>query len=106
VKVAFAASEAIPYAKTGGLADVIGTLPQRLIEQGIDVASIRLPFTKKSIFSLLTTRRSMIAMVSMVHRTAIILTTVNGSPFFVKRCVRFVKKLILILSIAMIGRPG
>jgi starch synthase len=38
VKVAFAASEAIPYAKTGGLADVIGTLPQRLIEQGIDVA--------------------------------------------------------------------
>ncbi|MBN2620345.1 glycogen synthase GlgA [candidate division WOR-3 bacterium] len=38
MKVAFAASEAVPYAKTGGLADVIGTLPQHLIAQGIEVA--------------------------------------------------------------------
>jgi starch synthase len=42
VKVAFVASEGVPYAKTGGLADVIGTLPYHLAEAGIDV-SVFLP---------------------------------------------------------------
>lgn len=37
MKVAFVASEAVPYAKTGGLADVIGTLPKHLTGQGIEV---------------------------------------------------------------------
>lgn len=40
MKVAFVASEAIPYAKTGGLADVVGTLPIYLKKLG----------TKTSIF--------------------------------------------------------
>lgn len=35
MKVAFVASEAIPYAKTGGLADVVGTLPQYLNGLGL-----------------------------------------------------------------------
>jgi len=35
LKVAFVASEAIPYAKTGGLADVVGTLPKYLNKLGI-----------------------------------------------------------------------
>ena len=38
MKVAFVASEAIPYAKTGGLADVAGTLPVHLRNLGIKVA--------------------------------------------------------------------
>jgi len=37
LKVLIVASEAVPFAKTGGLADVIGALPKSLKNQGIDV---------------------------------------------------------------------
>jgi starch synthase len=37
MKIAFLASEAIPYAKTGGLADVAGALPKYLNKLGADV---------------------------------------------------------------------
>ncbi len=37
IKVLFVASEAAPFIKTGGLADVIGSLPKELKKQGIDV---------------------------------------------------------------------
>jgi len=37
MKIAFAASEAYPFAKTGGLGDVIGALPKALKELGEDV---------------------------------------------------------------------
>lgn len=37
VKVLFAASEAVPFIKTGGLADVMGSLPRELAAQGMDV---------------------------------------------------------------------
>lgn len=40
MKVLFVASEAVPFIKTGGLADVIGSLPQALQEQGIEVRII------------------------------------------------------------------
>ncbi|MGQ9470882.1 MAG: glycogen synthase GlgA [Candidatus Aminicenantales bacterium] len=43
MKIAFLASEAVPYAKTGGLADVVGSLPRYLGRQGIEVA-LFLPF--------------------------------------------------------------
>lgn len=36
MRVAFVTSEAVPYAKTGGLADVTGTLPQYLKQSGIE----------------------------------------------------------------------
>ena len=36
VKVLFVASEAVPFIKTGGLADVMGSLPKALASQGID----------------------------------------------------------------------
>lgn len=36
MKVAFVASEAFPFAKVGGLADVIGSLPQALKKQGLE----------------------------------------------------------------------
>ena len=38
MKVLFAASEAVPFSKTGGLADVAGTLPAALRNAGADVA--------------------------------------------------------------------
>src|SRR5688572_25409265 len=38
MKILMVASEAAPYAKTGGLADVIGALPAALAAQGEEVA--------------------------------------------------------------------
>jgi len=43
LKVLFVSSEAVPFAKTGGLADVSGTLPRALKEIGVD-ARLVLPF--------------------------------------------------------------
>jgi starch synthase len=40
MNVLFAASEAVPFVKTGGLADVIGSLPKALQTQGIEVRVI------------------------------------------------------------------
>jgi len=40
LKVLFVASEAVPFAKTGGLADVAGSLPLALEELGVDVRII------------------------------------------------------------------
>jgi starch synthase len=37
MKVLIVASEAVPFAKTGGLADVIGSLPQALKKENVDV---------------------------------------------------------------------
>ena len=46
MKVLICASEGAPYAKTGGLADVIGALPKALIENGCD-ARVIMPYYKK-----------------------------------------------------------
>ena len=42
MKILYAASEAMPYAKSGGLADVAGALPKALVKDGID-ARVVLP---------------------------------------------------------------
>ncbi|MBQ3253227.1 MAG: glycogen synthase GlgA [Acholeplasmatales bacterium] len=46
MKVLICASEGAPYAKTGGLADVIGALPRALKDNGCDVRVI-MPYYKK-----------------------------------------------------------
>ena len=46
MRVLFAASEAVPFCKTGGLADVAGSLPQALAKSG-DQVSVVLPLYKK-----------------------------------------------------------
>ncbi len=43
MQIAFAASECTPFAKTGGLADVVGALPRELVKLGHEV-SVYLPF--------------------------------------------------------------
>ena len=45
MKVLFCSSEVVPFAKTGGLADVCGSLPLALEKVGIDV-SVALPLYK------------------------------------------------------------
>ena len=36
MKILYAASEAAPFAKSGGLADVAGALPKALVRDGVD----------------------------------------------------------------------
>lgn len=43
MQIAFAASECTPFAKTGGLADVVGALPRELVKMGHQV-TVYLPF--------------------------------------------------------------
>lgn len=47
MKVLYVASEAVPFVKTGGLADVAGSLPKALKEQGVDVRVILPKFVNK-----------------------------------------------------------
>lgn len=37
MKILFVASESVPFAKTGGLADVVGSLPAELKKEGVDI---------------------------------------------------------------------
>ena len=46
MKILMVASEAVPFAKTGGLADVVGALPRFLAELGHDVRVVMPRYTK------------------------------------------------------------
>ena len=46
MKILYAASEAVPFCKTGGLADVAGSMPPALAQCGVDVAVV-LPLYQK-----------------------------------------------------------
>lgn len=53
MRVAILSSEAVPFAKTGGLADVAGALPKALAQQGVD-ARLILPLHQQIDRSLLS----------------------------------------------------
>lgn len=44
MKVLYVSSEALPFVKTGGLADVAGSLPKELLADGVDIRMV-LPCT-------------------------------------------------------------
>ncbi|RLD15829.1 MAG: glycogen synthase GlgA, partial [Caldiserica bacterium] len=46
MRVVFVTSEAVPFCKTGGLADVSGTLPVYLKRTGVEI-SVFLPFYRE-----------------------------------------------------------
>lgn len=48
LKVLYVASEAVPFIKTGGLADVAGSLPKALKQQGVDVRVVMPKYGKIS----------------------------------------------------------
>ncbi|MCL1902969.1 MAG: glycogen synthase [Oscillospiraceae bacterium] len=48
MKILYAASEAQPFAKSGGLADVAGSLPKALVNEGVECTVI-MPYYKNSI---------------------------------------------------------
>ena len=47
MRVLLLGSECVPFAKTGGLADVLGTLPQALYQLDVD-ARVMIPFHSKA----------------------------------------------------------
>ena len=46
MKVLYVASEAVPFIKTGGLADVAGSLPKELAKMGVDARVILPKYSK------------------------------------------------------------
>jgi starch synthase len=68
MKILMVASEATPYAKTGGLADVIGALPHALADKGHDVAVV-LPLYRSAQPKLTTATRVYDALTLWMSKT-------------------------------------
>lgn len=86
-KVLLVASEAAPFAKTGGLADVLGALPQALLAQGDEVAVV-LPRYKR--ISLTGARRIYndlpVWMGGGRYPVSVFLAVNGGVPFYLLEC--------------------
>jgi len=82
--IAFAASEGVPYSKTGGLADVVGALPRALAALGHQV-SVYLPRYRQTKFiDAVTVVRSITVPFDDKHRFASVVTggTQGGIKFY------------------------
>lgn len=86
-KILMVASEAVPFAKSGGLADVIGALPPALVARGDEVAVI-LP--RYGSYSLLGARRvaenRVVWLGASSYTTDIYVAVERGVPFFLVDC--------------------
>jgi starch synthase len=76
-------SEAAPFAKTGGLADVLGALPRALVEEGEEVAVV-LPLYRRSVVSNPRTvyERLQFGMGSQGYSATILEQVENGVTYF------------------------
>jgi starch synthase len=76
-------SEAAPFAKTGGLADVLGALPRALVEEGEEVAVV-LPLYRRSVASnpRIVYERLQFGMGSQGYSATILEQVENGVTYF------------------------
>ena len=85
LKIAMIAAEAVPFAKTGGLADVVGALPKTLRQMGHD-AIVIMPYYATTNFNGHTPRLFMgslgVWMGNYLEWCAVHTTEVDGVPFY------------------------
>ncbi len=88
--IAFAASEGVPYSKTGGLADVVGALPRALAALGHQV-SVYLPrYRQTKLTEAQTVARSVTIPFDDHYRFCSVVTAgrASGSALFLRRVSR------------------
>ena len=84
LRVAFLSSEAVPFAKTGGLGDVAGALPKALVGEGLDVALI-LPLYAQTDRALIREQvfdNLEVDWMGGRRRTSVFLSEAAGAPAF------------------------
>src|SRR5260370_17595531 len=86
LKILILAAEAVPFAKVGGLADVVGALPKALLELGHDVRLVmpRYGQIKPERFELTTILNSVkVDMASFQEQVCVCQGTIgDGIPFY------------------------
>jgi starch synthase len=86
-KVLMVASEAVPFAKSGGLADVIGALPQALVAQGDDVAVVLPRYGSIPLTGAQRVAEGLAVWFGAdSYPTEIFVVVQNGVPFFLVDC--------------------
>ena len=84
LKVLFVVSEAVPYAKTGGLADVAGTLPAVLQDLGVEVKAL-MPYyaqTRQKQIPVTVVAEDLAVWLGDRTLTCDFLTAEGGAPFY------------------------
>ncbi len=84
MRVAILAAEAVPYSKTGGLADVAGALPKALRQVGVDSLLITPLYrqTKENLITHLAIGDLLVDWRGQQFRTQVFYSEANGSPTF------------------------
>jgi starch synthase len=85
LRVLFVASEGVPFAKTGGLADVVGTLPQALLDLGVEV-KVLMPYygmVKQGKAPTTLIAEDLVVNLGLInHSFNLMAPATSGSPFY------------------------
>jgi starch synthase len=84
LRVAFLSSEAVPFAKTGGLGDVAGALPKALVGEGVDACIIHPLYdtTDKRLLDELVFDNLEVDWLGQIRRVNVWLSRAAGAPAF------------------------
>ncbi|HZT59951.1 MAG TPA: glycogen/starch synthase [Pyrinomonadaceae bacterium] len=84
MRVAFLSSEAVPFAKTGGLGDVAGALPKALVGEGLDVCIIHPLYdtTDRRLLEELVFDNLEVEWLGQTRRVNVWLSRAAGAPAF------------------------
>jgi len=86
-RILMVASEAVPFAKSGGLADVVGSLPPALVAQGDDVAVVLPRYRGISLDGAERVRENLtVWLPHSAHRVDVYAVNHRGVPFFLLDC--------------------